>query len=282
MDMNLPSFNLFPRTDESSRRSSISDQIIATKSLDNEIPFEIIKYYNSSLNITQDFLKLFGVKIYDEYKAFRHSNCHIKSSSCALTILTFHFITRGNLMRDVNACTIVAIFLYAFCLFLSIIMIIKVMMKRKVIQPLTQKLQNKFRLSTTILNVENVIVIFAPMGEGFYLLGRVLNPCPSVDQGFITNYWNTQYCNSYADTHGLNMDNLLLLMTIILIIQVFTNGGYNKWALVIGWILAFTFLNISLILVQSKEIVWINIIFLLGLLLSYEIERIYLCCFIRF
>ena len=156
-------------------------------------------HYDIFLGFTQKFKETYGDDGIKEYEIFKRSNQSIPIIISALLLVTIDFAIRGSLQHfyQLNNYFIAA---FAICGFdvmvLSIVMIIRFCMfsKWSIMSGKLFMLKKRIiRFSTSRIGraLENILIVTAPIGMGFYGLGRVHNPCSIIDP---PSMWNMQEC----------------------------------------------------------------------------------------
>ena len=116
---------------------------------------------------------------------------------------------------------------------------------------------------------ENAVIVCSALASGFYLINIVLMKL--CDPDMIVNVGNSNHlaCDSFVQpppqSYIFPMINILLLQIAV--------RGVSRAALVCSWIICLVAVNTSIYLSNSGNYVWMNILQLFFVCVSYQLER---------
>ena len=117
---------------------------------------------------------------------------------------------------------------------------------------------------------DNGVVLFAALSTGFYLINIVLTNLCDPDVTVEIGKNNHHACDdSFV---GPPPESFMLTMITIVVFQIIARG-VSRIALVFSWVICFVAINMTLYLSDSSSYAWINLLQLLILWFSYELER---------
>ena len=119
---------------------------------------------------------------------------------------------------------------------------------------------------------DNCACLFASLASGFYLINIVI----------------IDLCHTITDIHNnivclpttIPPESIIMTMLMVLMMQIVARG-VRRSALVGSWIICLIAINVSIFLSGNSNYVWINVLLLLIICVSYELERQPLCQFIN-
>ena len=118
---------------------------------------------------------------------------------------------------------------------------------------------------------DNSAIVCAALSSGFYLVNVVLMGW--CDPDVVVNVGGTKHghvaCVSFVEPPP---ESFVFTMIIILLLQIAARG-VSRIALVCSWIICFVAINVSIYLSGSGSYVWINVLQILIVCASYELER---------
>ena len=185
-------------------------------------------YYDSFLGFTNTFKEKFGYERIEEYEVFRISNQSIPMIIMGLLLISILFVSRGsfqNLWHLNNYFLMGFIIAGVDVLVLTVVIVLRTLLYIKVNITSKKLLIWKKRMipfysSRAGRALENFLIVTAPLGLGFYGLGRINNPC-SIDP---PSMWNAQECNPNNATNGVPTDWCIFQIIIVLIVQMLVKG----------------------------------------------------------
>ena len=123
---------------------------------------------------------------------------------------------------------------------------------------------------------DNGAILFVALSTGFYLVNIVLMDL--CDPDIVVNNWS----NNHAACSFIEPppESFVLTMIFVLVLQIVARG-VSRMALVCSWIVCIVAVNMSIYLSDSGSYVWMNLLQLFLLCISYELERQPLCQFIK-
>ena len=116
---------------------------------------------------------------------------------------------------------------------------------------------------------DNLACLCAALSTSFYLVNIVLMDLCDPDMDVNVGMYNPRTCNSSVEPLP---ETYLLTMLIVLLIQIAARG-VSRIALVCSWMICFVAINASIYLSVSGSYVWMNLLQLLIVWVSYELER---------
>ena len=123
---------------------------------------------------------------------------------------------------------------------------------------------------------DNGTILFAALSTGFYLVNIVLMDL--CDPDIVVNNWSKNHVA--CSFVGPPPESFVLTMIFIVVLQIVARG-VSRMSLVCSWIVCIAAVNTSIYLSDSGSYVWMNLLQLFILCISYELERQPLCQFIK-
>ena len=119
---------------------------------------------------------------------------------------------------------------------------------------------------------DNCACLFASLASGFYLVNVVvMNLCHTT-----TNIHNNIVCLP----SNVPPESIIMTMLMVLMVQIVARG-VSRAALMGSWMICLIAINVAIYLSGNSNYIWINVLLLLIICISYELERQPLCQFIN-
>ena len=285
MSAGFSSVSMVAVPSDGARKNSKLDSDLKQISAEIRKAQDIKSYYNQYLGFTEAFKEKFGDQGIREYEIFAKSNQSITFLILVMILCAGYFSTRYNLYNFwlQNPFFLISFVFTLLSLVIStMIALFRVVTFSENIMTSSRRLlelKNQIlRLSVTRAGraLENLLVVVASIGVGLNGYGRVTTECSNLNE---LTMWNVQQCNPHGITAGIPIDYCLMQLSVVLLGQLFMKA-VTREALLLGWISSFIMLNICLISVGSVEYPFIDIIFIIIMLCSYEAERLSITSFI--
>ena len=117
--------------------------------------------------------------------------------------------------------------------------------------------------------LDNGTILFASLSTGFYLVNIALMDLCNLQMVDSTGLNHHVACVPYGDP---SPESFVLTMISIIVLQLVARG-VSRMTLVCSWIFCIAAVNASLYLSHSDNYVWMNLLLLFCLCISYEFER---------
>ena len=117
--------------------------------------------------------------------------------------------------------------------------------------------------------LDNGVVLFAALSTGFYLINIVLMGLCDPDMAVGIGKNVHRLCDSFVVPPP---ESFVLTMVCIIVLQIVARG-VSCTALVCSWIVCIVSINVTLYLSRSGSYAWMNLLQVLILWVSYELER---------
>ena len=114
---------------------------------------------------------------------------------------------------------------------------------------------------------DNMTIVCTALATGFYLINIVLMGW--CDPDIVVNVNQHHGCVTFIEPPP---ESYIFTMIFVLLVQIAARG-VSRIALVCSWIICFVSINVSMYLSKSGSYVWINVLQMLILCASYELER---------
>ena len=114
---------------------------------------------------------------------------------------------------------------------------------------------------------DNMTIVCTALATGFYLINIVLMGW--CDPDIVVNVNQHHGCVTFIEPPP---ESFVLMMIVVLLLQIAAKG-VSRIALVCSWIVCLVSINVSMYLSNSGSFVWINVLQILILCASYELER---------
>ena len=122
---------------------------------------------------------------------------------------------------------------------------------------------------------DNISMVCSALCTGFYLINIVLMGW--CDPDIVVNVNQHHGCVTFIEPPP---ESYIFTMIFVLLLQIAARG-VSRIALVCSWIICFVSINVSMYLSNSGSYAWINVLQILILCASYELERQSLRLFIK-
>ena len=216
----------------------------------------------------------------EKYQIFCQRDCNIPLSFVLYSISGIVFVTRGLLDRfwEINAVLILAVIMgivvfFLGCFSLAIRMSAWKRIARVKMSPgswlgrIRTELQHLHRHPGKWLFLNDVLMIMYPTTCSLNVLGRaMLAPCPHH-----TPPMETQYCNT-GGYGGIPPETFILGILSQFMVQIFLRGATLNWTF-LSWIIQIALINYAMWITESTLFVWINLMYVITVSISYELER---------
>ena len=216
----------------------------------------------------------------EKYQIFCQRDCNIPLSFVLILNLGVLFFTRSLLDRfwEINAVLILEaimgiMVIIVGCFTLSIRMSAWKRIARVKLSPVSwlgrmrTKLQYLHRHPAKWSVLNDILMIMFPTTCSLNVLGRaMLAPCPPH-----TSAAETQYCNT-GGYGGIPPEPFLLGILSQFMMQIFLRGAKLNWTF-ISWIIQIALINYAMWIAESSLFVWINLMYVITVSISYELER---------
>ena len=111
---------------------------------------------------------------------------------------------------------------------------------------------------------DNCACLFVALASGFYLVNIVMmNLCHTT-----TNFNNNIVCLPT----NVPPESIIMTMLIVIMVQIVA-PGVSRIALICSWFFSITAINVSIYMSGNSNYVWINVLLILIMGMSYELER---------
>ena len=114
---------------------------------------------------------------------------------------------------------------------------------------------------------DNMAIVCTALSTGFYLINIVLMGW--CDPDIVVNVNQHHGCDTFIEPPP---ESFIFAMIFVLLLQIAARG-VSRIALVCSWIICFVSINVSMYLSNSGSYAWINVLQILILCASYELER---------
>ena len=252
----------------------------------DRIPFQLFtKYaddryqYDVFLNICDPNLKSNLQQVRNDYIAFKRSDTNIPFINCILILGIFYMGTEFVWSHDINTyraypmdvLAIVFAFMTEISLFWVVFNRVTFLSFRYNIVCLQwyHKYVTKFYDSSYGQWPDNLAVVCGALTTGLYLVNIVL--MQSCVPGMVVNVGKNNHilCDSFVEPPP---ESYLITMIAIVLLQIACRG-VNHIAFIFGWIIVIVAVNMSIYLSNNGNYVWLNILILFMMGISYELER---------
>ena len=215
-----------------------------------------------------------------KYQIFCQRDCNIPLSFVLILNLGVLFFSRSLLDRfwEVNSVQIAAVIIGITAVFLGwVSLAIRMSAWKRIARVKMSPVSWLGRLRTGLQKLHrhpgkwfflnDVLIVLFPASCSLNVLGRsMLAPCPPR-----TSPMGTQYCNT-GGIGGIPPGPLILGLVSQFLVQIFLRGAKLNW-IMYSWIIQIALINYAMWLNESSLFVWINLMFVFTVSISYELER---------